>query len=190
MSEEIVLVQDELATLKQRADLLGINYHPSIGLEKLRDKIAAATADKAPDADPEVAVPVVAPAQAVETEHQFRLRMKQDSLRLIRVRLTCMNPAKKEWDGEIITVGNTLIGTVSKFVPFNAEDGWHVPHIMYEFLAERQCQIFVTTKSRNGVTIRQGKLIKEFAIEVLPPLTKKELEELARRQAMAHSIDS
>jgi hypothetical protein len=32
-------------------------------------------------------------------------------------------------------------------------------------------------------------MIKEFAIEVLPQLTQEELDELARRQAMAKSID-
>lgn len=51
------------------------------------------------------------------------------------------------------------------------------------------CQIFVTDKSKNGVTVRKGKLIKEFAIEYLEPLTQQELDELARRQAMAGSID-
>ena len=29
-------VPDELTSLKQRADMLGITYHPSIGLDKLR----------------------------------------------------------------------------------------------------------------------------------------------------------
>jgi len=37
--------------------------------------------------------------------------------------------------------------------------------------------------------VRQGKLIKEFAIEVLDALTPGELHELAQRQAMAKSID-
>lgn len=192
MSDDTELVQDELATLKQRADLLGINYHPSIGVEKLRDKLAAATAAEPPVAKPEApaaaSVPD-APVAVVETEHQMRLRLKQEATRLVRIRLTCMNPAKKDWDGEIITVGNTLVGSISKYVPYNAEDGWHVPHMMFEFLKERQCQIFVTTKSRNGVTVRQGKMIKEFAIEELPPLTLAEIEELARRQAMAKSVD-
>jgi len=33
------VLQDELTTLKGRADKLGIKYHPAIGVEKLRDKI-------------------------------------------------------------------------------------------------------------------------------------------------------
>ena len=96
-----------------------------------------------------------------------------------------MNPAKKEWEGEIFTVSNNAVGTVKRYVPFNTEDGWHVEHILLEQLRERQCQIFVTEKDSRGNKVRKGKLIREFAIEVLDPLTKEELAELAQRQAMA-----
>lgn len=182
--------QNDLAALKARADLMGITYHPSIGYEKLRDKIAAKLNDEEDPADedtPPVAAPVAAPVAEPrkETENEFRLRHKREALALVRIRLTCMNPAKKEWEGEVITAGNSVVGTVSKFVPFNAEEGWHVPRIILEVLKNRQCQVFVSTKSKGGVTQRQGKLIREFAIEELPPLTEEEIKELARRQAMA-----
>lgn len=182
---EVETTQDELAMLKARADMLGITYHPSIGVEKLRDKINVALAedDNTPETPPNP--PVAVAAAEPETPAQKRKRMKLEATALVRIRLTCMNPAKREWDGEIITVGNALVGTLSKFVPFNAEEGWHVPKMMYEFLKERQCQIFVAKKTKNGVTIREGKLIKEFAIEVLPALTQRELHDLAQRQAMA-----
>lgn len=183
MSEETMeaLQQDELSTLKARADLLGISYHPSIGVEKLREKLAAAITDEAKNEDTEDSKPT-------ESEAQKRLRLLQEATKLVRIRVTCMNPAKKEWEGEIITVGNSAVGTLKKYIPFNADEGWHVPNIMYEALKERQCQVFVSTKTKNGVTIRQGKLIKEFAIEVLPPLTEEELKDLAQRQAMAKSV--
>lgn len=184
MSENLGVVQDELTILKARADLLSIQYHPSIGLEKLREKIAAALVD-APAA---LVTPVVA-APEVETEIMRQRRLKREAHALVRIRLTCMNPAKKEWDGEIITTGNSLIGTVSKFVPFNAEEGWHVPHIIYEQLVARMCQVFVVKKTKGGVSVREGKLIREFAIEIMPQLTTAELHDLAQRQAMAKSID-
>ena len=177
-----ILVQDELATLKARADMLGISYHPSIGLEKLREKVNAAATGEKPEEK------VSAPA-ASETQNQLRSRLKREAMELVRIRLTCMNPAKAEWDGEIIAAGNSNIGTVTKFVPFNVEDGWHVPRIIYTQLVERQCQIFTTVTDSRGNKIRKGKLIKEFAIEVLPPLTPEELRDLAQRQAMAKAID-
>ena len=184
MSEELneVLEQDELSVLKARADLLGISYHPSIGVEKLRDKLNSVIEGETKETKNE------GTSKSGETEAQKRLRLQAEATKLVRIRVTCMNPAKKEWEGEILTVGNANVGTLKKYIPFNADEGWHVPNIMYEALKERQCQVFVSTKTKNGVTMRQGKLIKEFAIEVLPPLTEEELKDLAQRQAMAKSV--
>ena len=179
------LVQDELETLKARATQLGIRFHPSISLEKLRDKVTAAIEGLEPVDDE----PVEAAPAPVETEGQAKARMKREALRLVRIRVTCMNPLKSEWEGELLTVGNTLIGTVTKFVPFNAEDGWHVPQIMLEMMQQRQCQTFYTVKNALGQKVRKGKLIKEFAIEILPDLTERELKDLAQRQAMAKGQD-
>ena len=183
--DEVVVQESELDALKARANLLGVKFHPSISLEKLREKVNDAIASDKPAAEktPE------APKAKEETVGEKRKRLKTEALKLVRIRLTCLNPAKKEWEGEILTVGNSLIGSVKKFVPFNADDGWHVPHVVYQQLKERQCQVFYTATDARGNKVRKGKLIKEFAIEVLPPLTKEELEELARRQAMAKAID-
>lgn len=120
-----------------------------------------------------------------ETPAQRRRRIRNNANELVRINVTCMNPAKKEWAGEIFTVGNNAVGTIKKFVPFNTEDGWHVPRMILQVMQARQCQIFYTEKQKNGIKVRKGKLIKEFGIEILPPLTEEELEELARRQAMA-----
>ena len=186
--DDQVLTQNELETLKARADRMGLTYHPSIGVDKLREKVKAAMAEDTPPA--EITPPaVVAPAPVVETLAQERKRLKNHALELVRVRITCMNPAKKEWTGEIFTVGNSLVGSVTKFIPFNADDGWHVPRIILEQLQARQCQVFTTLKSKNGVAIRQGKLIKEFGIEILDQLTPAELHDLAQRQAMSGAID-
>lgn len=178
MSEELDLqnTTDELSALKARADLLGISYHPSIGLEKLRDKVNAALASGEQSEG------------SVKDEAAERIELQNKAAELVRIRVTCMNPAKKEWEGEIFTTGNSVVGTFKKYVPFNADEGWHVPRIILEMIQQRQCQIFTTVKSKNGVAVRQGKLIKEFAVEILPPLTEEELKDLAQRQAMAGSI--
>lgn len=185
------LVQDELATLKARADQLGIKYHPSISLATLKQKLEAALKDEPEVKEGETAVPSKekAPEKTqAQLEAEARAKARQDANRLIRIRVTCMNPAKKEWEGEIFTVANAVVGTLSKFVPFNAEDGWHVPYMIYEMIKERKCQIFVDTRDGRGNKIRKGKTISEFAIEVLDPLTEEELHDLAQRQAMAGSI--
>lgn len=196
MSNDIdndLVAPDELTTLKSRADLLGIHYHPSIGLEKLREKVNGAVTSKdetepavtaaATDEDPKNTLP------AVETDGQFRARKKREANELLRLRVTCMNPSKAEWDGEIFTAGNSLVGSFKKYIPFNADEGWHVPRMLYNQIKERECQIFVSSQDARGNTVRKGKLIKEFAIEIMPNLTPDELAELARRQAASKAID-
>ena len=173
-------VQDELEVLKARADRLGISYHPSIKVEKLREKIEKEMSGEVPEK--------VVPTKVVkeeETEAQLNSRKRLEATELIRIRVTCMNPQKKDWDGEIFTTGNAIVGTIKKYVPFNADEGWHVPRMIYQQMLERQCQVFYTVTNRNGVKTRVGKLIREFNIEVLPPLTVEELKEIAQRQAMA-----
>ncbi len=183
--EVMITPEAELASLKTRADLLGVKFHPSISVEKLREKLNAALVTEAPVPDE----PVVVAAVPEETLVQRRFRKKREANTLVRIRVTCMNPAKKDWAGEIFTSGNSLVGSFTKFVPFNADEGWHVPNIIVEQIKERQCQIFVPVKDARGNTTRKGKMIKEFAIEVMPDLTPDELAELARRQAMSKAID-
>jgi len=185
---EEVLVQDELAALKARADMLGISYHPSIGLDKLRNKVNSQSVEDEPD-EPEKVTTSKSVKPAVETEGQIRVRKKREASELVRIRVQCMNPAKKEWDGEIFTVGNAIVGSYKKYIPFAADEGWHVPRIIYQHIKERQCQVFTAVKDSRGNTTRKGKLIKEFAVEVMEPLTQVELDEMARRQAMAKAID-
>ncbi|TXH13306.1 MAG: hypothetical protein E6R03_11545 [Hyphomicrobiaceae bacterium] len=185
-TEVQVTAQDELAALKSRADMMGISYHPSIGLEKLREKVNAAIEGKADETKQDAAVVVSASG---ETEGQRNARLKKEASKLVRIRVSCMNPAKKEWEGEIFSIGNAVVGSFTKYVPFNTEDGWHVPHMMYQMIKDRECQVFYTVTDSRGNKTRKGKLIKEFNVEVLPPLTPEELHDLAQRQAMAKSID-
>jgi hypothetical protein len=157
-------------------------------LEKLRDKVNAAVTGEPEAAEEGSQLPVVVSA-AVETEAQIRTRQKNDANRLIRIRVACMNPAKKEWEGEFFSAGNAVVGTITKYVPFNTEDGWHVPNMILKMIQDRQCQVFYTVTDSRGNKSRKGKLIKEFSIDLLPDLTAEELHDLAQRQAMSKSID-
>lgn len=179
-----VTAQDELNALKSRADMMGISYHPSIGLEKLREKVNAALTGAAEKTEEPAVVDPTA-----ETEGQRNSRLKKEASKLVRVRVTCMNPAKKEWEGEIFSVGNAVVGSFTKYVPFNIDEGWHIPQMIYQMIKDRECQIFYTITDSRGNKTRKGKLVKEFSVEVLPPLTKEELHELAQRQAMSNSIE-
>lgn len=183
--EQDELQLDELTLLKQRAQTLGIKFHPSIGLESLRSKVSAALTGEDAEKAAEEPVPE---APAAESRIQMRNRLRKEASALVRVRVTCMNPNKKEWKGEIFTASNSIVGTFRKYVQFNTEEGWHVPQIILNMIKARQFQTFYTIKNERGVAVRKGKLVPEFAVEILPPLTEKELLELSRRQALAGGV--
>lgn len=207
-AEPAPLVQDELATLKARAEQLGMSFHPSIGVTSLKAKIEAflegtkTTQDTSSEdtdeevQDPEVPETVTATKNEAddsvtyapkETEIQKRIRLRKHAAKLVRVKITCMNPNKKDWPGEIITVGNSHVGTHKKFIPFNTGDeGYHIPNIIYEYLKTRECPTYRTgAKGFGDVQKRELVMIREFAIEVLPDLDQEALNDLAQRQAMS-----
>lgn len=178
MSEEITL-PGELDELKERAKTLGIKFHPSIGLESLREKVnAALSPESTEDAE------VTNATGSIQNKPTIA-ELKKTASEQVRIMVTCMNPNKKDWQGEMFSVGNAKIGTFKKFVPFETE--WHVPRIILNMMKARKCQVFYTERDpRTKLKARKGKLIKEFAIEELPPLTEAELQDLAQRQAMAN----
>lgn len=122
----------------------------------------------------------------------LRSVLHERHMKLIRIRVTCMNPAKKELKGEFFTVANKHLGNVTKFVPFGeaTENGYHVPEIIYKMMQRRKYVSISTVKDKGTGYERQVKtLVREFAIEVLPPLTETELQSLATAQIAAGSLE-
>lgn len=176
-----------LISLKSKADLLGVKYHPSISYDKLLVKVREAMSSDKPAEDEPVAEKA---KEEEETLEQKRTRFRAEAMKLVRVNITNMNPFKRDIESEIISAGNTYVGTVKRCIPFNTSDGWHVEQILLNTLRERKCQVFRTVKGQGGQPDRrESQLINEFAIEVLPPLTAQELKELGRRQAMQRAED-
>ena len=184
MSEELEMQDDlspeaELAELKITAKRMNIKFSPNIGLDALREKVAQELAENTEG--PATASP--------KTQHELHAQCKQQASKLIRVKIACLNPVKKEWPGEVFSAGNDIAGNFTKFIPFNSDKPYHIPQIILNALQEKMCQVFVTSSLPNGEKTRVGKLIKEFNIEILPPLTEQELADLAKEQAARHSID-
>ena len=168
----------QIELLKQRADMMGITYHPSIGVEKLKAKIDDKMKSQ-PKVDP-VSTGEVAPQKP--SENQLIAQKRKEAGKLVRIRLTCLNPNKKEWPGEIFSVGNSKLGFFKKYVPFNIDEGWHVPQIILNYIDEKKFQTFTTRRDSKGNKTRESKIVKEFAIEIMPALTPDELDDLAKVQ--------
>src|SRR5574344_1416304 len=175
MSDTIEKPVSELDILKQQADTLGIKYSPNIGVETLKNKISAV-----------IEAPV---EEKTETQKvDARQELWNDAMRLVRLDIRNVNPAKSSLKGEFYTVANKIIGKVTKFVPYgDAGKSYHVPNCIYQLLEEKKYLAFRDDSSApNG---KKTELIPEFNNKVLTPLTQEELEELKKAQLAGNHID-
>lgn len=189
--------EEQMKLLKQRARMMGIEFSNNIGMETLKqriqDKLEGKEGTPEAPADPVPPAPLKDPEAPKTPPKTLRQRLYEENMKLVRIRITCLDPKKKEWPGEIITVANEYLGTVRKFVPFGevTDNGYHVPYCIYKYLKARKFLNIRTYKDRrNGNQVKiEHNWTQEFAIEVLPQLTEDELAKLATAQTAAGSIE-
>jgi hypothetical protein len=112
----------------------------------------------------------------------------QKAMKLSRVVVTPNDPNMTSYPGLIFTVGSSKINNgrmIKKFVPFNNEEGWHVPKIIIDQIENAEMQKFKTITTPNGEKVLEPYLTKKFNVRVLPPLTKQEMDALAASQQAA-----
>lgn len=189
----------EIDMLKQRATLMGIKFSPNIGVEALKAKISEKLNPAPAQQEP---APVVAQkaqegvqdvkaAPVAQKPKTLRKLLVEENMKLIRLRITNLDPKDKDLPGQIVTVANEYLGTVSKFVPFgeSTDNGYHVPYCIYKWLkAQKFLQIRVTKKQNNDNHVETA-LVRKFALEILPQLTPEEISRLASAQLASGAID-
>lgn len=160
----------ELELLKQQADLMGIEYANNVNNRTLKKRIQEHL-----NQDDE------------EDNNAQLMELEKDNLKLLKILVTPMEAHKKDYQGEIFSCGNAVLGTVTKFVPFNVE--WLVPNILVKQIKQKEAQIFTSKRNEKGQDIVQAKMIKAYAVQELPLPTKEELEQLAKLQQARNSLD-
>lgn len=187
---------DELALLKERAKQMGIPFSNNISLETLRKRISDKMEGKdVPEVNPlagdaEIAAITSAPVKLDAKQNALALRkmMQREQMKLVRVRITNMDPKKKDLPGEIWTVSNEYLGNVRKMIPYGeqTDEGFHIPYCLFRLLQSKRFLHIRTVKDRvTGVERQDKQWVKEFSLDVLPDLTKEELARLAAAQAAA-----
>jgi hypothetical protein len=190
----------ELEMLRERAKVMGIKFSGNTGVDTLKAKINEKLEGKGATEKEEVEAtvengqlnPLAGDSKGQKPSAKLTLReqLRRDCLKLVRVRITNLDPKKANLPGEIFTVGNKYVGTIKKYVPYGAvtDDGWHLPHILYENLAERKFLHIRTFKDPQTKRDRQEtSWQREFAFEVLPTLDEEELAKLANAQMAANN---
>lgn len=185
--------REERKALRAQLLKLGINSSPNASVHTLRAKLAQVQSQTDPKED-SVAVSSVTPSPTPspsQTKADSLEKAKKDALKLIRVRIQNVNPAKSDLHGEIFTFANEVIGKVSKYIPYDeAGEAYHVPNCIYKMLKSKK---FLNVKSyTDKVTGRiqtSQSWVDEFALEELPPLTPHELHELALKQKAQNNVE-
>ena len=183
----------ETEELREHARSLGLKFHPATGAKKLRALLAEyakQTMGLPPEDAPVDQAPAEAPAaKKEENKGEYINRIREEQLRLIRVIVHCNNDDKRELQGDLFSAANKHVGPVKRFIPFDNENGWHIEKILLDFLKAKRVQKWRNVKLPNGMSEKQPYLTNEFTIEELPPLTREQLDDLAREQAARGSID-
>lgn len=196
LSTEGEAAVDELTLLKERAKQMGISFSNNISLETLRKRIADKMEGKdEPEVNPlagdsEIAAITAAPKKLDAKQNALALRklMHREQTKLVRVRITNMDPKKKDLPGEIWTVANEYLGNVRKMIPYGeqTDDGFHIPYCLFRLLQSKRFLHIRTVKDHvTGLERQEKQWVKEFSLDVLPDLTKEELARLAAAQAAA-----
>lgn len=164
MSEELNLDKElelqEIETIKGQLDSMGVKYHHNANLKTLKQLRAKALEPK----EEEVKVQ----AETVSKDAAIAEARKK-ATELVRVSITCRNPAKGQRRGEFFTCGNDLVGHLKAFIPYNCEaaEDVRIPRIFIDMLKERtyQSTVELSDKERmDSPLMHRTMWLKEFAV--------------------------
>ena len=168
----------------------GVTLHHKTGTKKLASTLADVRTKEYKE-DPkksDLTGPSEA-AKAAKAKHLADMQTPEKlAMKLTRVVVTPNDPAMVNYPGLIFSVGATGLNNgrmVKKFVPFNNEEGWHVPQILLNQIENGQMQKFKTVVRPNGEKVLEPYLTKKFNVRILDPLTPEELKEVAAANKVA-----
>ncbi len=165
MIEENDVANDRDA-LKAKADSMGIDYVPNIPTAKLQELVDGHK-----------------PTQAKLTPSQRRKAKVDEAMKLVRVRVACLNPSKKEIKHEFFRVANSLC-KAHRLVPFDTDT--HIENILLEHIQSRGYSRITSTTDAPHPSFQVS---NEFQVTILPPLTEAELKRLAEEQTRSGRLE-
>lgn len=177
------LEENTRAYYLEQARVLGLNFSKNTPTEKLKEIVGRKLSEG---------------RKENKSKRETIADIAKEQRALVRIRIQVLNPAKQNWTGQIFTVGNEYIPHMTRYIPFNAEGGiWHVEKMFVDFLKSRKYTVLPekgnsvgNEKKAYGVDFHKRKEMPEFAIEILPPLTMEELEQLRAMQDANGSVQN
>jgi len=177
--------------IKQELADNGVTLHHKTGTKKLASTLADVRTKehKEDPKTPDLPSGSTEASRAAKAKHLAAMQTPEKlAMKLIRVVVTPNDPAMVNYPGLIFSVGATGLNNgrmVKKFVPFNNEEGWHVPQIILNQIEYGQMQKFKTVTRANGEKVLEPYLTKKFNVRILDPLTPEELKQVAAANKVA-----
>jgi len=178
--------------LRQELADNGVTLHHKTGTKKLASTLAdVRTKEYKEDTKPSTSnlSGSTEASRAAKAKHLAAMQTPEKlAMKLTRVVVTPNDPAMVNYPGLIFSVGATGLNNgrmVKKFVPFNNEEGWHVPQIILNQIENGQMQKFRTVTRANGEKVLEPYLTKKFNVRILDPLTPEELKQVAAANKIA-----
>jgi len=154
LDKEIEL--QEIETTKEQLEAMGVKFHHNANLATLKKLKAEALEPKVEEVE-------------VDESTSKRTDQMNSALKMVRVSITCRNPAKTQRRGEFFTCGNGIIGNHKVFIPYNCEaaEDIRIPRIFIDMLKSRQYQSTVELSDSeriNSPVMHRTMWLKEFAV--------------------------
>jgi hypothetical protein len=189
------MIELDLEEVRAKAKELGVYVHPAQKAETIQFNIDKHLADKqaldaalAAEPVPVVEADVPTGAAKPQTPAQQLEELQKTALALIPITITSMDPADAQLTGTLVSVGNSVLGQITKAIPFGYK--WYMPKILVD---ELETVMF----TRNSMTPVPGVMggdrlntqwLKKYAITYHPLPTPAELAELAKAQAVGNEL--
>lgn len=123
----------------------------------------------------------------VQVEDEVELTSYQRLSRLIRCRVINQNPNETKLPTKLFTVGNMIDDFIpSRVVTFGAIT--HLPASLIDHLKNVTYRYSITKRNAKGHKYTENKELPHYDIQILPPLTPKQLKELAREQKATNRL--
>ena len=186
--------------LKQELADNGVTLHHKTGTKKLASTLAKVRTKEYQE-DPNTTIPPkkdslsksTEASRAAKEKHLAAMQTTEKlAMKLTRVVVSPNDPTMVNYPGLIFSVGASGLNQgrmVKKFVPFNNEEGWHVPTIILNQIIHSKMQKFKTVTRANGEKVLEPYLTKKFNVRILDPLTREEVKKVvAASKAAGFSV--
>lgn len=145
-------LQQEVETIKGQLDLIGVKYHHNANLKTLQGLFAEATKPTEKE--------VVAKSEYAECA--------KEAFKEYHCSIACNDPGKRQFKGEFISTGNTVLGHKTYFVPYNCQEAedFVLPQIVIDAMRARR-YLSKTEDMVNDIHDRSFYMAPTFTVAIL-----------------------